>query len=221
VYLARIGDVEICAALTGIGCHNARRVVRPLFEFSPAVCVCSGLAGGLKSEHRSQQVLVAKEIRRDGSPRAIKSHEKLVALAVDCGAKPVNLIHTSERILHTAAEKQRMGADADAVDMESFVVVQEASARGIPAVAIRAVADTMERDLPLDFHQLVGEQGDIKFSRVLGGLARNPRRAGALARFGFESLRAATSLARFLDRYLDALADWKKTQESLPQAEVG
>src|SRR3989442_6323807 len=127
VYLTRIGDVEIGAALTGIGCHNAGRVVRPLFETSPAVCVCSGLAGGLKPEYRSQQVLVAREIRRDGSPRAIKSDENLVDLAVGCGAKPVNLIHTSERNLHSAVEKQRMGADADAVDMESFVIVKEAS----------------------------------------------------------------------------------------------
>src|SRR2546425_12744713 len=137
LYRTRIGDVEICAVLTGIGCPNAGRVVRPLFETSPAVCVCSGLAGGLRPEHRSQQVLVAREIRRDGSPRAIKSDENLVELAVGCGAKPVNLIHTSERILLSAVEKQRMGADADAVDMESFVIVKEASARGIPAVAIR------------------------------------------------------------------------------------
>ncbi len=214
VYGTRIGDLEILAALTGIGCHNAARVVRTLLETSTCACISSGLAGGLKPEHRSQEILVARAVGRACSPCAIKSDENLMELAVRCGAKAVDLMHTSETILNSATEKRRMGAGADAVDMESFTVVKEASVRGIPAVAIRAIADPMDTDLPLDFHPLIDKEGDIRISRVLARLARNPYRLVALARFGFESLRAASSLARFLDRYLEALAAQSEFQET-------
>ncbi len=43
---------------------------------------------------------------------------------------------------------------ADAVEMESFAVLSRARANGVPGIAIRAVSDTVDEDLPLGMNEV-------------------------------------------------------------------
>ncbi|HEV8129791.1 MAG TPA: hypothetical protein VGQ81_00950 [Acidobacteriota bacterium] len=220
IYAARVGQAEVSAVITGIGSDNARRVVRSLLSDEPDLCISSGLAGGLRPEHFAQQILAARAVRAAGVERPIPSDETLFGLAVRCGAKPADLFYTSEIVLVSSEDKRRMSALADAVEMESFAVLKEASASQIPAAAIRVIADPVDVDLPLDFNRVLASRGTVSVSQVLAQLTRDPQRLPALARFSFQSISAARSLALFLDRYVEALARQDRSPMSLAHMEA-
>jgi adenosylhomocysteine nucleosidase len=115
-------------------------------------------------------------------------------------------------VVSTAVEKEALGASGDAVDMESVYIFAAASQREIPAVAIRAVSDGVESDLPLDFDRTFNERGAVSVPRVLRQIAARPHRIGGLLRLAHESGRAAAALAAFLDVYVDRV-----TLDPLPE----
>ena len=122
---------------------------------------------------------------------------------------------TSKTLVITAEEKRRLGIFADAVDMESFRVMAAAQGRGIPAIALRAVSDVVDDDLPMDFSRHIAENGQVNTGRVLGEIARRPQVIPAMVRFGVQTRRAAEALAEFLDAFISKLAD--KSQKTLNQ----
>jgi len=221
VYEAQIGEAEVRVVLTGVGARNARRMMSVLLNPPPAVCISAGLAGGLKLGYRRGEILAAGGVRSDSANRIFRSDANLLRLAVGCGARAVEMFYTSERVVLRAQEKSRLGTLADAVEMESFAVLSETSAGGVPGVAIRAIGDPVDLDLPYDFNQVVGKHGRVSIPRVLAQIAKSPHRFPALVQFGRDSLRACASLARFLDRYVEVVASQKSNQEVLSQAVAG
>jgi hypothetical protein len=91
--------------------------------------------------------------------------------------------------------------------MESFEILREAQGAGVPAVAIRAISDTLDEDLPLDMSEILTEQGQVSIPRVLGQVALKPQSLPGLVRLGKNSRVAARSVSRFLDAYVAALAN--------------
>jgi nucleoside phosphorylase len=78
-------------------------------------------------------------------------------------------------------------------EMETAGVARAASARGIPAVSIRAASDTPEEPIP--FAMSGGEEFSIKPFVLLGAILRNPRIIPALLRLARNSGLAARNLA--------------------------
>src|SRR4029077_345095 len=92
------------------------------------------------------------------------------------------------------------------VEMESFEVVLESLAFGVPVVAIRAISDGVDEDLPLDMNRIFADDGQVSIPRVLGQVVRHPESIPSLVRLGQQSKKAAESLAQFLDRYIATIA---------------
>jgi adenosylhomocysteine nucleosidase len=88
------------------------------------------------------------------------------------------------------------------VDMESVYVLAAAWQHGARAIAIRAVSDAADSDLPLDFNRVFSERGGVSVPKVVGQLVRRPGRLPGLLRLANDSERAASALAQFLDAYL-------------------
>jgi nucleoside phosphorylase len=202
----QIGEADVRVALTGMGQLPAFRVTRLLMEQRPDASISSGLAGGLRPEHQVGRVLVARSLRMEDERFLIKSHDRLRRVAAVCGARVVDTFFSSEHVVLTAREKAALGLAADAVEMESYAVLTEAARCRVPAVAVRAISDTARADLPLDFNRVMDGNGRLSWPRLLGQVARRPQRVPGLLRFGAESRRAAESLAKFLDVYVQALA---------------
>ncbi|MFZ0432486.1 MAG: hypothetical protein WAL86_07290, partial [Candidatus Acidiferrales bacterium] len=131
------------------------------------------------------------------------------------GARAIERLHTVDHVVTTATEKNFLGKQADAVDMESFEVILESEAFGIRSVAIRAVSDTLNEDLPFDLNAVIAE-GRVSVPRVMSQLVRRPQALPALVRLGRRSSAAAEALAKFLDGYVQAIA--QGTTEAAPQA---
>jgi adenosylhomocysteine nucleosidase len=220
-YAARIGESDVRVILTGMGPAHARKALPAALEPCPHVCISSGLAGSLRPQYRCGEVLSARETREASSHRVIESDARLHEAAIAIGARPVQTFCTSDYLILTREGKRRMGGIADAVEMESFCVLAEASQRGVPAVAIRAISDSVDEELPFDFSNALDRRGSIQYLRVAGRVARAPYRLPALLRLGWRSRRAATLLARFLDLYVLALGGRERqTQPSGAVAEA-
>ena len=195
-FMTQIDGSEVRALITGI---RARKFCLPAAD----LCVVSGVAGGLKAQHSLGSVLVAKAVKRENQEAC--STPALVETAAQCGALPVESFYTADNIVNTLLEKSRLGQIADAVDMESYPILAEASRRGIPAVAIRAISDTADHNLPLDFSRIINEDGKLEWLPALSQVASSPGSLPQLVRFGLDSSRAARRLADFLDKYLRCL----------------
>jgi hypothetical protein len=124
---------------------------------------------------------------------------------VACGAKQVERFLSSARIFRTPEERSRFSSLADALEMESLAVMNELFVRGVPSVAIRAIADPVHLTLPCDFQAALDERGEISTSRLLTQMVWAPWRWPPMISFALDSYRATVKLARFLDGYVQAL----------------
>jgi adenosylhomocysteine nucleosidase len=201
-YATTIGGCDVRVALTGVGHFAVQRSLSRAFEGFPDLCIASGLSGGLKAAYPPGDVLVARAVADVAGSRTIQSDAALVARAGAAGAKVVEKFLVSERVVSTAQEKASLATSGDAVDMESLYVLAAAWQRGVRTVAIRAISDASDANLPLDFNRIFGERGEVSVSKVVGQLVRSPGRLPGLLKLANESERAATALAHFLDAYL-------------------
>ena len=204
---------EVTVVLTGVGAANVARSIRKNVDKAPDICIASGLAGGLKHQHRPGEILAARVVRAETAGIAYESDEALFSAAVECGAKPVEQFISTVHVVRAAHEKSRLGVTADAVDMESFSVMKVMNGLGVPCLAVRSVADPAEMDVPCDFERTLDESGHIRIVSVLGQVAADPRKAWPLAHLGVRSTRAASSLARYLEVFTDHLASPKEKMD--------
>jgi adenosylhomocysteine nucleosidase len=201
-YTGRIGECEVRVLVTGAGRFASQRSLAHAFDGSPDLCIASGLCGGLKRAYAPGSVLTARAVADVAGVRVIQADPEWVIRAGRAGARVVDKFLVSDRVVSTAAEKARLAAAGDAVDMESVYVLAAAWQRGVRAVAIRAVSDAADADLPLDFNRVFSERGEVSVPKVVGQLIRRPGSLAGLLRLANESERAASALAHFLDAYL-------------------
>jgi adenosylhomocysteine nucleosidase len=221
VYRAQIGAAEVVVLLTGAGPKQARLQTAKVLggdQESMHLCVSAGLAGALKPQYRIGQVLAARSVRteselNDPSSNPLQSSAPLLSFAADCGATVVEQFFSAVCVVGRAEEKRHLGANSDAVEMESFEVLLESAASGIPAIAIRTISDTVDDDLPLDMNRIFTDEGQVSIPRVLGQVALHPGSVPDLVRLGQNSKAAAESLAGFLDKYITTVAQKFQTPE--------
>ncbi|HEV2182112.1 MAG TPA: hypothetical protein VGR39_00400 [Candidatus Acidoferrales bacterium] len=205
-YDTKVEATSVRVVLTGVGPERARSVTARALQWEPNVCVSSGVAGSLRATYRVGEVFVAREVMELESGRTIAADRELVEAAERRGIRLAERLLSSANMVVTAEGKNRLGRMAEAVEMESFAVLTEAAARKVPAVAIRAISDAADQDLPMDFSGVLDDQGKVKASKVARSLARAPHKLPALLRLGRDTRVAATKLAEFLDGYIVDLA---------------
>ncbi len=106
-----------------------------------------------------------------------------------CGRDQAVLLSAQKRRLHDQTA-------AAAVDMESHAVAQVAAELGVPFIAIRAIADPLDRDVPSWVTDVVGNDGRPRAGAVIAGVARHPFDVPALMRLGADTEKAIASLRR-------------------------
>ncbi|MGB7848560.1 MAG: hypothetical protein WBL63_23305 [Candidatus Acidiferrum sp.] len=203
---AEIEGHTVWVYLTGIGIR--------CFDFKVATCVkaagvdavlSAGLAGSLNPKYGALSIVAPRRVGnlRDASGLAVS--KGLLELACTKGATLIGGLLSSDHIVETPEEKARLSQFADAVDMESFHIVDEFVGEQIPVVVIRAISDGIEEEMPIDFEKCLAPDGSIKVVPLLKDLAKEPRKIPALVRFGRQSRAAAGELASFLDDYIQSL----------------
>ncbi|HMO63966.1 MAG TPA: hypothetical protein PKE47_01850 [Verrucomicrobiota bacterium] len=186
---------DVTIQLCGMGPGAARRWIEAVLAGPrPAGVLSCGFAGGLDPARHLGDVLADA----GGWPGL---GPKLEA----AGARTARFA-TEARVAVTAADKAAVRArtGADAVEMESGVIVSAGRAAGVPAAVVRVISDAAGDDLPLDFNALMTPAGRLSLPRLALAVAARPGRIPALVRLGRSSRRAAEKLADVLGRVLDA-----------------
>jgi adenosylhomocysteine nucleosidase len=205
-YSAQIPDGELIIFLTGVGGRRAwAEATKVIWDGNVDVCISSGLAGALKQKHRPGDVLAAKEVHATNWDKVIPSDRALLEIATSCGARVADAFRSVDRVLVRSSEKVELGANADAVEMESGDIMLEAVAFGAKVIAIRGISDAVEEDLPVDFNRVMSESGDVSLTKILSQAAAHPASIPALIRFGRQSRNAAEKLAGVLEACIQKL----------------
>src|ERR1019366_6386162 len=207
LFEAEFGGARVRAILTGMGQTHALEAVRRVLPERPDICISTGLAGALQSRDRPRDILAARLVSEVGEPVAVASHRELLAAAVDCGARQVERFATSRTLVARAEEKRHLGSEAEAVEMESYTILAEAARYGVPAVAVGAISDTVDFDMPYDFERARDARGQIHLGAIITQALRRPSSLPALFAFGRDCRLAARQLADFLDAYTGMLGD--------------
>jgi adenosylhomocysteine nucleosidase len=206
-YETQFGSARVRAVLTGMGQMHALEAARRVLTDRPDICISTGLAGALRSGYRPGDVLAARLVSEVGEPVAVASHPELLATAVDCGARQVERFATSRTLVARAEEKLRLGRHAEAVEMESYTILAEAARHGVPALAVRAIGDTVDFDLPYDFERVRDARGQMRIGGIVAQVMRHPSGLPALFALARHCRVAARHLADFLDIYAGTLGD--------------
>ena len=207
VFEAMFGGAQVRVALTGMGPDHALKAAKRCFAYKPDMCISTGLAGSLQSEHRRGDILAARLVSEVGEPVAVASHRELLSTAVDCGARQIERMATSKMLVARAEQKRQLASQAEAVEMESYTILAEAARCGVPAVAIRAISDTADFDMPYDFEQALNAQGQIRVMGVVSQILRRPSGLPDLLKLARDSRFASRRLASFLDVFAGTMAD--------------
>jgi len=207
VFEAMFGAARVRAILTGMGQDHALAAAKSSLTYRPDICISTGLAGALRSGYRPGDILAARLVSEVGEPVAVASHRELLSTAVDCGARQIERFATSKTVMTRAEEKRQLGSQAEAVEMESYTILAEAARCGVPAVAIRAIGDTSDFDMPYDFQRACDAQGQIRVMGILSQVLRRPSGLPDLLKLARDSRFASRRLADFLDAYAGTMAE--------------
>ncbi len=200
---AEIGGCTVWVLLTGIGIRT--------FDFALANCLkaagvslvlSSGLAGSLKPEYSPGEIVVPKKVGTLKDASGLILSIGPMSFAERRGAKAIATLLTSDRIIGTQVEKNRLANFAEAVDMESFHVASAFKDEAVPVAIIRAISDASEEDLPVDFTKCLNSQGHVKPGAMIGELLERPARIPELIRLARQSRNAARKLSSFLDGFI-------------------
>ncbi len=171
----------------GIGYEAGKHAAEAVIEYAkPEVLIATGLAGGLKPEWTSGQTMVAAQVVDEATGRRFKTAY---------GEGTV----VSSREIACAAKKQELAARfaADVVDMEGAAVAEVAEAHGLPFLAVKAVSDEMDFELP-PLQRFVDAEGRFEAARFGFWAAWHPRWWPTIAQLKRRSDLAAEALAEKL-----------------------
>lgn len=201
IVTGKAGPNRVILVRTGMGPLKARSSAslalgaRASSLQSPfAAVLVFGLAGSLSpSVAEGDIILYDRCLSAEGhapvmcSPRLTgKLTQMLRARDVPC--REVTGI-SGARIASTRLEKRRLAQlDAEAVDMESYEVVAEANRRGVPAVVLRAISDSFEREMP-DFNRALNPEGEFNPLALARVCASRPLASAALAATSWRAMR--------------------------------
>ena len=206
VYRMQIGRAAVDFVLTGMGPENAKRVAEVALSESHTICIAAGFAGALKPDYKVGDIVAAEAVQRLGKSKTIECARRLHVSAFFDQAKRIKMLLTADRVIASVEEKQRLSSFADAVDMESYAVLSVAQAHHVPAVAIRAISDRFDEDMPMEIDTTVDERGRVKIGGVARYIAHHPLQLPALIRLGRKSRTAAEALTNFLEAYIKELS---------------
>jgi hopanoid-associated phosphorylase len=163
--------------------------------------VSFGIAGGLHPALGAGTLVVASSVIGSDGTRLDFDHawqRRLMSVLEGEVAVVGADVYGSDGAVVVATEKRRIHqrTGAAAVDMESKAVARTAAECGVAFLAVRAIADPADRDVPAWVSGLIGEDGRPSARSVVAGLAAHPWHIPVLLRLAMDSEKAFAALRR-------------------------
>jgi nucleoside phosphorylase len=188
-----LGSREVLLVAGGMGARCAARAAQSVMQsWLPGAFMMAGVAGALSPDLQRGDVMTAATVLTDET----EFKPQLSVAGVTVGH-----LLSIDRVLVTSADKAMALKRFEsvngplAVEMETAAAAAVAEHYEVPWGAIRAVSDSAEESLPLDFNQLRDRDGDLPVSTVALVAMRRPGRIPGLIRLGSATNQAAKALA--------------------------
>ena len=165
--------------LSGVGARCASESARKLFERGVDRLVSWGCAGALAPDLCPGDLLLPAVVIASNRRRWPLDEDWRMRLKREVGEScrlRQGPLYTSESPVTTKTARKRLheNTGAIAVDMESGAIAEFAARQGIPAVALRAVADSCETEIPGSIGDSLGKDGSIDRRVLLRKLLVRP-----------------------------------------------
>jgi nucleoside phosphorylase len=199
---------RVVAVRCGIGPINAARATEAaLARWRPRAVLVAGIAGGLQSDIPPGTSVVLDAVRAAQS-RRVAAPDLVDALEAALGNAGVTARRgegwTVDGVADAAAKRQLGANGALTVDSESSSVLERASARGVPAAALRVVADPVDRGVPRSVAALAWIDGAPWWPQALDAW-RLPLEIHEVTRFRRDLRLGLAGLRRALPPVIEAL----------------
>jgi adenosylhomocysteine nucleosidase len=216
----RFGNRQIALVESGPGVDRAAKAAHALIDaYRPRLVVSAGFAGGLDPRARRQDLVVATSLIRLPSPSERGAGGEGGEIALDPAAlapwlDEVPNLHrgrllTFDRVIRLREEKQRLGRlhEALAVDMETFAVAEVCRARAVDFLAVRAISDAVDDELPRDIGTLLAQKSFAgQLGAAVGSIFRRPAAVKDLFNLHQSALESSSRLAGFLGMVVSRFA---------------
>jgi adenosylhomocysteine nucleosidase len=155
--------------------------------------VSFGFAGGLDPTLQAGALVIPASVLAGGI-----SYAADLALAGRFGGCTGHCLLAGTEIAADTATKRLLFAAtrAHAIDLESGAVACIAQAHGLPFVALRAISDPADRDLPPAALIALDRDGGIALIRVVRSILHQPSQLPALLQLAATAARARRTLVR-------------------------
>jgi len=199
----------IVLAYSGAGADNARTASELLIAQGSTRLISWGCAAALSGTLKSGDLVLADTL--------IDSEGAQISIRPDWHGYTKNLlspalkVHTgslaeSKSIVATGQDKQHLHIKTSAValDMETIAIAKVARQHKLPFLAIRAIADPVNMDLPKAINQALNDEGDIVIGKLLLFIALHPSELPGLIKLGLH-FNAAKKTLKLVAKQLDQL----------------
>lgn len=180
----------------GIGEESARWAAEAAIAWStPSIVISAGLAGSLVPELHLGDIIFPSVILDTGDG---SRHETAIAESpVGTTSLGRTTLACYPRIVSRVEKEQlRRSYGAHAVDMEAMGVVRACERHGLPFLAVKAISDDCDFELP-EMNRFV-RQGRFQIGRFLAYVGVRPWHWPAIWRLAHSSHRAAENLCAWL-----------------------
>ena len=204
----KMAGTNVLLAMTGDGAVRASASVSFLLgEFSVSLLVGAGAAGALDPSLRAGEIVVAERLV-DEEGEAPSPDAGLLARAVALGAKPATIVSVARPITSSKEKREtavRFGipdSSSAVVDMESSAWARASASWGVPFLALRAVSDSFEEELPAFLSSCLTPDGSVDRAAVARRLVQHAPPLPTHHRKRRRVREGAEALGDFLDRLL-------------------
>jgi adenosylhomocysteine nucleosidase len=189
---------EVALLRSGIGETSAERALDGCAGAeSAALIVSCGFAGAVHPDLATGDLVADSRALESEMVEALRESAASAGLRLAFGH-----VGHADRVL-TATDKRRLASGPAArwavVDMETAAVRRWAESRGVPCLALRAVLDGLDDELPGEWPDGPGAKAAAAY--MLSHLGS----AGLLLRTWRKSAKASESLARGIEAFLEAI----------------
>ncbi|MEM6823160.1 MAG: hypothetical protein AAF558_14610 [Verrucomicrobiota bacterium] len=177
-YTGKIKGVSVVIPILGMGPEKAHASTQIILQSDEIkVFILAGFAGALTSELTRGQILVARGYSRE----SVINYIKLLPGFDIAGLHPVT------ELVSSAEEKRRLGEETGCqmIDMETAYVANLVLGAGVEFIAIRAISDLVDEDLPGDVLEHGYDYAESKSTpvKLMGFLVLHPNRIKPLQEF--------------------------------------
>ncbi len=203
---------KLLVANSGAGSANAKAAAELLITNGATRLISWGCAAALSTALKPGSLTLADELIDAEGCRAANfcvssnwhSYAKnslSTSLVVHTG-----WLAESPGIVSSSKDKKQLQSITGAVvlDMESIAIAKVAGHYGLPFLAIRAIADPVNMDLPLAINYSLNNQGDIILGKLILFLVLHPAELPALIKLGLH-FNAARKTLKSAAKHLDII----------------